>query len=122
MGELNLGWPVWIGVVADDMEAQRGFYRDVLGLKEVEAAGDCVQFDMGSRRTFELLARSDAPEYAEVRCQVGFEVDDINAAVDELRARGVERISKVEGGAEAGQYWCYFRDPEGNVFEVAQQI
>src|SRR5438093_12204339 len=30
-GGVRLGWPVWIGVVSEDLEAQRRFYRDVLG-------------------------------------------------------------------------------------------
>jgi catechol 2,3-dioxygenase-like lactoylglutathione lyase family enzyme len=121
MGEVQLGWPVWLGVVADDLEGQRRFYRDVLGLKELEAGEDWVQFDLDGR-TFELLARSEEPQYAERRVQVGFAVDDIRAASQELEARGVMRISEVEGGPASGQYWCYFRDPEGNVFELAQRL
>jgi catechol 2,3-dioxygenase-like lactoylglutathione lyase family enzyme len=122
MGELKLGWPVWIGVVTEDLEAQRSFYRDVLGMKELEAGDDWVQFDMGSRKLLELLGKSDLPQYNERRCQVGFAVDDIHAAVRELLARGVNQVSEIEGGTESGQYWCYFRDPEGNLFEVAQPL
>ena len=121
MGEVKLGWPVWIGVVADDLEMQRRFYRDVLGLKELEAGEDWVQFDLDGRM-LELLARSEEPQYAERRIQAGFAVHDIRAASRELEARGVMRISEVEGGPESGQYWCYFRDPEGNVFELAQRL
>jgi predicted enzyme related to lactoylglutathione lyase len=122
MAELEVGWPVWIGVVAEDLEGQRRFYRDVLGLEETEAGEDWVEFDLGSRRVFEVLARTEAPQYEQRRYQVGFAVDDIRAAADALAARGVERISDIEGGPESGQYWCYFRDPEGNVFEIAQQL
>ena len=120
MGRLR--WPVWIGVVADDLDAQAAFYRDVLGFAESDRGDDWVEFDMGSRRKLELLARSDVPQYDARRVQVGFEVEDIRAAAEELVARGVERISDIEGGSDAGQYWCYFRDPEGNVFELAQPI
>jgi hypothetical protein len=28
---VNMGWPCWAGVVAEDLDAQRRFYRDVLG-------------------------------------------------------------------------------------------
>ncbi len=122
MDEPNLGWPVWIGVVAHDLETQRRFYRDVLGLAETGAGQDWVQFDMGGHRLIELLARSEVPQYDERRVQVGFAVSDIRTAVAELEARGVERISEIEGGPESAQYWCYFRDPEGNVFELAQRV
>jgi catechol 2,3-dioxygenase-like lactoylglutathione lyase family enzyme len=119
---MDLGWPVWIGVVADDLEAQRRFYRDVLGLREADVGEDWVQFDMGGGRLLELLARTEDPQYDQRRVQVGFAVADIQAAVGGLEARGVVRISEVEGGPDSGQYWCYFRDPEGNVFEVAQKL
>jgi catechol 2,3-dioxygenase-like lactoylglutathione lyase family enzyme len=123
MGELKLGWPVWIGVVSDDLEAQRRFYREVLGLQEMEAGESWIEFDMGSNRVFELIARDpNVPQYGTPGTVVGFEVEDIQAAAAELTARGVERVSDVEGGPDSGQYWCYFRDGEGNLFEIAQKI
>jgi catechol 2,3-dioxygenase-like lactoylglutathione lyase family enzyme len=123
MGELKLGWPVWIGVVSDDLEAQRRFYREVLGLQEMEAGESWIEFDMGSNRVFELIARNpNVPQYGTPGTVVGFEVEDIQAAAAELTARGVERVSDVEGGPDSGQYWCYFRDGEGNLFEIAQKI
>ena len=123
MVELNLGWPVWVGVVSEDLEGQRRFYRDVLGLREKEAGDTWIEFDMGSERVFELIARDPAvSQYVTGGYVVGFQVDDVRAAVAELEARGVERISEVEGGEESGQYWCYFRDPEGHLFEIAQKI
>ena len=123
MGELNFGWPVWVGVVSEDLEAQRRFYRDVLGLREKEAGDTWIEFDMGSERVFELIVRDPAvSQYVTSGYVVGFQVEDIRAAVAELEERGVERVSEVEGGTESGQYWCYFRDGEGNLFEVAQKI
>jgi catechol 2,3-dioxygenase-like lactoylglutathione lyase family enzyme len=123
MGELNIGWPVWIGVVAEDLEAQRRFYRDVLGLQEMDAGESWIEFDMGSGRVFELLARDPiVPQYATRGTVVGFAVDDIRAAAAELTTRGVEQVSDIEGGPESEQYWCYFRDGEGNLFEIAQKI
>lgn len=122
MGDLRLGWPVWVGVVVDDLEGQRRFYRDVLGLREVDTGDGWVQFELAPRRLLELLAKTDAPQYDEPRVQVGFEVQDIRAAAAELRERGVEQVSDIEGGPASGQYWCYFRDLEGNVFEIAQQL
>jgi catechol 2,3-dioxygenase-like lactoylglutathione lyase family enzyme len=116
----DLRWPNWIGVVAHDLEAQRRFYRDVLGLTELAAGEDWVQFDMGWPNLFELISRSDEPQYDQPRYQSGFAVEDINSTRDELIARGVEAITEIEGGPDSGGYWCYFRDPEGNVFEISQ--
>ena len=119
---MNLKWPIWMGIVSDDLEGQRRFYRDVMGFPEMGASEDWVQFDMGSGRTLELLARQpDVPEYAGHGYMVGFDVEDIHEAAQELEARGVERVTEILGGPESTQYWCYFRDGEGNLFELAQK-
>ena len=117
-----LRWPTWIGVVAEDLEAQRRFYGDVLGLAEVEAGDDYVQFDMGEGRVFEVIRRSEQPQYDAPRTQIGFQVEDIRAAREELIRRGVEPLTEIEGGPESANLWAYFRDHEGNVFEITQML
>jgi catechol-2,3-dioxygenase len=117
-----LEWPNWIGVVCDDLERQRRFYRDVLGLSELSAGEGWVQFDLGFPNVLELLQRSDDPQYDRQRYQVGFTTHDIQAAAAALAERGVEQITAVEGGRESQAYWCYFRDAEGNVFELSQRL
>lgn len=116
-----LGWPCWIGVVADDLDRQRRFYRDVLGFTEVAHGADWAHFDLGNGRLLELMRRGDLPQIDQARYQVGYEVEDIKAARELLIARGVQPISDVEGSAELGGWWCYFRDAEGNVFEVKER-
>jgi predicted enzyme related to lactoylglutathione lyase len=117
-----LGWPTWIGVVVEDVERQRHFWGDVVGLTEEYAGPDYVMYDMGGGRSFELIERSadpDYPQYDGLRFQVGFEVEDIEAARAELIRRGVEAITDIFPNDEAP--WTYFRDPEGNVFALKQK-
>ncbi len=121
MTDPRVRWPSWVGVVADDLEHQRAFYRDVLGLKESGSGRGWVQFDMGEGRMLEVLQRSDEPQYAERRVQVGFEVDDVEAARGALIDRGVRPVSGIEGGEQAGSRWAYFKDAEGNVFEITER-
>ncbi len=112
-----LGWPTWVGVVVADLQVQRRFWVELLG--EPSYVGpDYVQFDMGEGRTFELLERSTEPQYDRPRFQVGFEVEDIGSARDELIGRGIEPITEIPEEAESP--WAYFRDAEGNVFEIKQ--
>jgi catechol 2,3-dioxygenase-like lactoylglutathione lyase family enzyme len=120
--EPALGWPNWIGVVVDDFERQRAFYRDVLGLRELGSGDGWAHFDMGFPNVFELLQRTEEPQYDRLRYQVGFATDDIHAARAALVARGAEPVTEIAGGPESQGYWCYFRDAEGNVFELSQRL
>lgn len=114
-------WPFWIGIVTDHLERQRAFYRDVLGLSESYVGADYVQFEVDGN-LLELLQRSDAPEYDRPRVQIGFEVADIRAARTRLIDRGTEPITEILGGPESTNYWAYFRDPDGNVFEITERV
>ena len=118
---VTLGWPCWVGVVADDLDAQRRFYRDVLGLAELAAGPGWVQFDFGDAGVFELVQRSAEPQYGQARYQVGYAVADIESARDQLVFSGVRQVTEIEGDAAAGGRWCYFRDAEGNVFEIRER-
>jgi predicted enzyme related to lactoylglutathione lyase len=117
-GRESLGWPMWVGVVVDDLERQRRFWGNLLGMPESAAGPDYVQFEMGGGRIFELLERSELPQYDGVRFQVGFAVDDIEEARAELLRSGIEPLTEIEGEESR---WAYFRDPEGNVFEITQR-
>ena len=122
MSEPLLGGPCWVGVIADDVERQRAFYRDVLGMKELEAGDGYVSFDLDPHIVFEILQRSAEPDHAQRQFQVGFTVRDIHAARAALIARGVEAVNEVQGGLDVGAYWCGFRDAEGNLFEITQRF
>jgi extradiol dioxygenase family protein len=77
-------WPNWPRLVVEDLDAARRFYGDVLGLPEMDAGDDWVQFDLGKGRLFELLRRDDQIQYDRVRFQPGFAVGDIGLARERL--------------------------------------
>jgi len=117
------GWPDWLGLVVDDLGAARRFYTDLFGREPADAGADWIQFDLGDGRIFELLERDPAKvQYDEARFQPGFPVDDIERARDRLLGLGAEQLTEMEGGPEHGGFWCYFRDPQGHVFELTQPI
>lgn len=119
MAQIQLQWPTWIGVVAENLEPQRRFYRDTLGLRETEAGAGWVQFDMNGR-LFEVIQRTKDRQYDAARYQVGFTVENIEAARAELIAAGVRPLTEIEGGPETRNRWCYFHDPEERVFEITE--
>jgi catechol 2,3-dioxygenase-like lactoylglutathione lyase family enzyme len=117
---MNLGFPRWVGVVCDDLESQRRFYAGVLGMHIRRQSDDRIQFDLLPGTTFELVRRPTEPEYDGKRYQVGFTVPDIESATREMIARGVTPISDILGAIGQAR-WVYFRDPEGNVFEITER-
>jgi catechol 2,3-dioxygenase-like lactoylglutathione lyase family enzyme len=116
-----LRWPVWIGIVCDDLQLQRRFYQKILGLTELRSGEDFVWFDFDGK-LLELLAKAPLPQYDRRRVSFAFEVDDIHSARAELIDRGVEPVTDIEGGPESLQYWAYFKDAEGNLFELVQRL
>jgi predicted enzyme related to lactoylglutathione lyase len=114
------GWPTWIGVVVDDLEAQRTFWGEMLVVPEDHAGPGFAHFVMPTGEIFEVIERSEIPEYNGRRFQVGFEVADIDATRAELIQRGITPISEVMGD-DSPDPWAYFLDPEGNVFEIKQR-
>jgi predicted enzyme related to lactoylglutathione lyase len=77
---------------------------------------------LGFPNVLELLQRSETPAYERPRYQGGFATSDIATARAALLSRGAEPVTEIDGGPEAQGYWCYFRDPEGNVFELSQRL
>ena len=115
---LRLGWPIWIGIVCDDFEAQRRFYRDVLGFKETRHDSGSAWFDLDGK-LLELFPKSSHPQYARRSITVGFVVEEIRAARATLLERHVTPVGEIEhGGRES---WAYFKDGDGNLFEIVQR-
>src|SRR5438046_3043723 len=97
-----LEWPTWIGIVCDDLDAQRRFYREVFGLRESAQGDGWVHFEFGPN-LLELIQRDESPQYQGRRYQVGYTVEDIEAARNHLLGAGAEQISDVEGNEEGSR-------------------
>ncbi|HEY1348800.1 MAG TPA: VOC family protein [Ktedonobacteraceae bacterium] len=110
-----LKWPAWIGLIVEDLDAQRRYYRDIVGLKERRVGQSYSIFEIESR-LFELIARSSGPLYAHKGFHIGFTVANIEAARAELISRGLEAVGEIQ--SEDGNLWCYFKDPEGNLYQI----
>jgi hypothetical protein len=125
-----LGWPTWVGVVVDDLERQRRFWGHLVGLPEASAGSDYVQFDMGGGRVFELLQRSERPQYDELRFQVGFAVEGIVAARAHLLRAGVGLSPRSKAESPPGRISVTRREtcsrsrsgPKGSVATFVEEV
>jgi lactoylglutathione lyase len=113
-----------IAVRVDDMAEAREFYEGVLGFKEVRSEHhrdhyschltdghidlSILQYDQGTQSA-ESKASGEKP------CihHMGFEVDDLEKGVEDIKARGYEIISTP------GVIPIKFRAPGGTVAEIA---
>jgi catechol 2,3-dioxygenase-like lactoylglutathione lyase family enzyme len=116
------------GLAVDDLDKAREFYGDTLGLK-VE-----VLDEANGLLTLERAGGETTLLYLSPDLQVGnytvlnFSVDDIDAAVDGLTARGVEFLRydgfpQDEKGVMRGNGpdIAWFKDPAGHTLSVLKE-
>jgi len=103
-----------------DFKAALSFYRDTLGLKLTTRPGEVPHFRVGNgllvlvKGAFCPPADAFPPDFP----QLTFEVDDLDAAVKQLRARGVDLIGGIEERRDSR--WIKLRDPDGNLLELVE--
>jgi catechol 2,3-dioxygenase-like lactoylglutathione lyase family enzyme len=113
------------GFAVDDLEKAREFYDETLGLRTSEQYGLMTLHLAGGRDTLVYPKPDHVPATYTI---LNFPVDDIEAAVDELSARGV-RFARYDGMEQdergifrgGGPYIAWFTDPAGNVLSVLQE-
>lgn len=111
------------GFSVDDIPTAKRFYGETLGLSLSEEHGMLHLHIAGDRDTLIYPKADHAPATYTI---LNFPVADINAAVDQLTARGVS-FEKYEGLDErginraGGPPIAWFKDPAGNILSVLQQ-
>jgi len=117
-------------LVVSDMAASRDWYRDVLGARlDREYGGTSAVFDFNG--TWLLLVTGGEPtadkpgvtfaaptSAGTVGHSFTIRVADCRQAYDLLTSRGAEFLTPpFDWGAEVR---CFFRDPDGNLFEISE--
>src|SRR5213594_2018356 len=107
----------WLGLVSDRAETRR-FYAEVLGLDLVEDTQDYAYYSIDDTTNLEILA-SNTPLAGrqDRRClAVGLLVEDLDSAVQELKAAGANLKGEIEEWESDNERhrWIYFEDPDGH--------
>ena len=136
-----------VGIVVDDLAAATEFFIElglvlqgeasvegrwvdhVVGLEGVRADIAMMQTPDGHGRLelvkFHSPSNQSDNRYAPANTRgirhVAFVVEDIDAVVAGLRARGAELVGELERYKDSYRL-CYVRGPEGIIIELAQQI
>jgi catechol 2,3-dioxygenase-like lactoylglutathione lyase family enzyme len=110
------------GFAVPDIEQAAAFYGDTLGLKTSTEHGLLTLHLAGDRPTIVYPKPDHQPAGFTI---LNFPVDDVERAVDELSARGVEFLryegfDQDEKGIHRGQGpdIAWFTDPAGNILSV----
>jgi len=136
-----------IGIVVDDLAAATEFFVGlglevsgegtaegdwvdrIVGLEGVRAEivfvqtpGGDTQFELTKFHapSFQGVSRPEPANAPGLR-HISFAVDDIDAAVADLRARGIELVGEVVTFEDFYRL-CYLRGPEGIIVELAQRV
>lgn len=114
-----------VSLAVTDLERARRFYRDVLGLAELarpafDFAG--AWFDLGEGRQLHLIV-AEHPRALRGTTEIdsrdghfALRVGDYDAAVAQLRARGVTFREKLDNATPWSQ--IFLTDPDGNGIEL----
>jgi catechol 2,3-dioxygenase-like lactoylglutathione lyase family enzyme len=120
---------------AKDLNRARAFYFGKLGLEPVEHREGGLRYVCGAG---EFAIFVSAGTQSGTHTQMGWEVDDIEATVRELRGRGVkfeeydlpglrtfDGIADIQGNYSSkgiGERGAWFRDSEGNLLGIGQPV
>jgi predicted enzyme related to lactoylglutathione lyase len=119
--------PIRAYIPVKDVSRARKFYEKTLGLRPKEEFAGGVIYECGGAEAF-LYPTSNAG--TSKASQAFWQVDDVDAEVAELKARGVvfeeydmpgiKMKNSIATGGGAKTAW--FKDTEGNILAVSQRL
>lgn len=115
-------------IPVSDLARARKFYVDKLGLKLLEERDEDMFFECADGTAFGVFVSEGRA--SGTHTQMGFASPDIDAEIEDLRSRGItfERfdmpgVEEHDGVYEMGGHkGVWFRDPEGNLLAVTQEM
>jgi len=118
---VRLGALAQISRTVRDIKESEAWYGQTLGLRHLYTFGSFAFFDCGGTRLYLSAEAKPGPESI-----LYLRVEDIRAAYEALRARGVEfgdvphMIHRHADGTE--EWMAHFKDPEGRPLAIMSQV
>ncbi len=119
--------PIRAYIPASNVARARKFYEEILGLRPKEQYAGGVIYECGGGEVFMYPTNNAGTSKAS---QAFWQVDDVEAEVVELKARGVvfeeydmpgiKMLNSIATGGGAKTAW--FKDSEGNILAISQRI
>jgi catechol 2,3-dioxygenase-like lactoylglutathione lyase family enzyme len=114
-------------LVTTNPDAARRFYTEILGFRLISDDAYALAFDTSTGRLRIVKAEQFTPAHGTV---LGWEVDDIQADLADLKAKGAvfERFHGMPADENAvftfptGDKVAWFRDPDGNLLSLSQHV
>ncbi len=116
-----------VAIIVSDYPKSRAFYVDKLGFEVVREnyrpARRDYKLDLrlgdAELEIFGIPQSPERPSYPEARGlrHLAFQVDDVDSAVEWLKARGIE-CEKVRLDEFTGKRMTFFKDPDGLPLEI----
>jgi methylmalonyl-CoA/ethylmalonyl-CoA epimerase len=122
-GKLGITRLGQVAINVKDVARATAFYRDVLGLRFLFAAGQLAFFDCGGVRL--MLDKPEKAEFDHPSSILYFSVSDIQAAHRRLVGAGVVIVEEphvIAPMAEHDLWMSFFRDTEGNVMALMSEV
>jgi len=108
---------VFVGTATRSRAEMAAFVEEVLGLPRVEVAG--VEADLFPLADGGRFAVASPGGMGDTGRTIGFLIDDLDAALAELRAAGVEVDGRI--GQNAEHRYAHFRAPDGRLYELIER-
>ena len=108
----------FVTIPTDDIEASKKFYGETLGLPFVKTWGNlpAAEYQAGNLTIAIMDPSAFGQEFSPHSVPLALQVDDVEAARDQLKEQGVEFIAEMIDSGVCHQ--ALFRDPAGNVLDL----